>query len=90
MGEYPTFIPETSDPDPDPTLIRNEKNNKYIYQVTKYSIFINHNFKFEFVDSGLYFGQDEYNFIYPLLKVVSGSCKNKVPEPAGQKSTDPI
>ena len=30
-------------------------------------------FKLEFVDSGLYFGQDENNFIYPLLVLGSGS-----------------
>ena len=42
----------------------------------------------EFVDSGLYFVQDENNFINPLLQVGSGSDE-KVPDPAGQKSTDP-
>ena len=35
--------------------------------------FITHNFKLEFVDSGLYFVQDGNNFIYPVLKVGSGS-----------------
>ena len=34
---------------------------------------INHNFKIEFVDSGLYFVQDENNLINPLLQVGSGS-----------------
>ena len=34
----------------------------------------------EFVDSGLYFVQDEFNFINPMKKVSN---------PAGQKSTDP-
>ena len=29
----------------------------------------------EFVDSGLYFVQDENNFINPLLQVVSGTVK---------------
>ena len=46
----------------------------------------------EFVDSGLYFVQDENNFINPLLQVGSGSgSAEKVPDPdpAGQKSTDP-
>ena len=44
----------------------------------------------EFVDSGLYFVQDENNFINPLLQVGSGAGSNeKVPDPAGQKSTDP-
>ena len=32
---------------------------------------INHNFLLEFVDSGLYFDQDENNFKYPLLQVGS-------------------
>ena len=36
--------------------------------------FINHNCKLEFVDSGLYFvNNDENNFKYPLLQVGSGS-----------------
>ena len=34
---------------------------------------INHHFMLEFVDSGLYFVQDENNFIHPLLLVGSGS-----------------
>ena len=34
---------------------------------------INHNLQLEFVDSGLYFVQDENNFIYPLLQVGYGS-----------------
>jgi len=42
----------------------------------------------EFVDSGLYFVQDENNFINPLLQVGSGSVE-KVPDPKGQKSPDP-
>ena len=37
--------------------------------------FINHNYKHEFVDSGLYF--DENDFIYPLLQVESGSNEKK-------------
>ena len=32
---------------------------------------IGHHFMLEFVDSGLYFVQDENNFIHPLLQVVS-------------------
>ena len=44
----------------------------------------------EFVDSGLYIVQDENNFINLLLQVGSRSGSNKkVPDPAGQKSTDP-
>ena len=48
----------------------------------------------EFVDSGLYFVQDENNFINPLLQVGYGSGSGsyllkKVPDPAGKKSTDP-
>ena len=44
----------------------------------------------EFVVSGLFFDQDETNFINPLLRVGSGTgSKIKVPDPAGQKSTDP-
>ena len=35
----------------------------------------------EFVDSDLYFVQDENNFINPLLQVGSGSVKKKVPDP---------
>ena len=31
-----------------------------------------HNFKLEFVDSGLYFFPDENNFKYPLLQVGAG------------------
>ena len=31
---------------------------------------INHHFKLEFVDSGLYFVEDENNFINPLLQEV--------------------
>ena len=42
----------------------------------------------EFVDSDLYFVQDKYNFINPLLQEGSGSVEN-VPDPAGKKSTDP-
>ena len=34
---------------------------------------INHHFMLVFVDSGLYFVQDENNFINPLLQVGSGS-----------------
>ena len=44
----------------------------------------------EFVDSNLYFVQDENNFINPLLQIGSGfGSVEKVPDPAGQKSTDP-
>ena len=39
--------------------------------------------------SGLYFVQDENNFINPLFQVGSGSKEKKDPDPAGQKSTDP-
>ena len=43
----------------------------------------------EFVDSGLYFVQDENNFINPFLQVGSGTgSAKKVPDPAGQKPTD--
>ena len=35
--------------------------------------FINHNFTFEFVDTGLYFVQDKTKYMYPLLQVGSGS-----------------
>ena len=42
-------------------------------QVGKKFDLINHHFKLEFVDSGLYFVQDENNFINPLLQVGSGS-----------------
>ena len=31
----------------------------------------------ELVDSGLYFVQDENNFVYPLLQVGSGSVEKK-------------
>ena len=51
---------------------------------------INHHFKLEFVNSGLYFVQDEFFFINPFLKVGSGSgCNKKMPDPARKKSTDP-
>ena len=51
---------------------------------------LNHHFKIEFIDSGLYFVQGENDFINPLLQVASGS-NEKVPDldPVGQKSTDP-
>ena len=49
---------------------------------------MNHDFKLEFVDSGLYFVQQENDLIYPFLQVGSGSDK-KIPDPAGKKSTDP-
>ena len=35
----------------------------------KFDLGINHHFKLEFVDSGLYFVQDENNFIDPFLQV---------------------
>ena len=42
------------------------------------------------MDSGLYFVQDENNFINPLLQVRSGSGFNKKSYGSGgQKSTDP-
>ena len=53
--------------------------------------FINHHFKHEFVDSGLYVVQGENNFINPLLQVGSGSGFNEKvmdPDQTGQKSTD--
>ena len=34
---------------------------------------INHKFKLKFVDSGLYFDEDENDYINPLLQVGSGS-----------------
>ena len=47
-------------------------------------------FMFEFIYAGLNFVQDENNFINPVLPIVSGSgSSEKVPDPAGQKSTDP-
>ena len=65
------------DPDPatDPTLIRNKERNKYLYfsKFGRKFEFINHNFKLVFVNSGLYFVQDENNFVYLLLQVGSGS-----------------
>ena len=39
----------------------------------------------EFVDSGSYFAQDKNNLINPLIQ----DPLKKVPDPAGQKSTDP-
>ena len=52
--------------------------------------FINHHFKLDFVDSGLYDVQDENNFIYPSLQVRSGfGSDENVSNPAGQKSRDP-
>ena len=41
---------------------------------TKFDI-ITHHFMLEFVDSDLYFVQDENNFINPLLQVESGSVE---------------
>ena len=69
----------------------------FIYLVVRHKIillklnFINHNFKLEFVDSGLYLVQDENNLINPLLQVGSGFKEKKVVDPdlTGQKSTDP-
>ena len=44
----------------------------------------------EFVHSGLYFVQDENNFINSLLQVGSGSGSDEEStEKAGQKATDP-
>ena len=48
----------------------------------------------EFVDSGLYFVQDENNSINPLLQVDPDpdplkKVPDQDPDPAGQKSTDP-
>ena len=40
---------------------------------------INHHFMLEFVDSGLYFVQDEKNFINPLLQVGSESLGTDSP-----------
>ena len=42
----------------------------------------------EFVESGLYFVYNENNFINPLLQQDPDPMK-EVPDPAGQKSTDP-
>ena len=50
---------------------------------------ITHHFMLEFVDSGLYFVQDQNNFIYPLLQVGSGSDEKSLGSGSGQKSTDP-
>ena len=71
--------------DPDPTLDRNEEIDLYFRWVGIKFDLINH----QFVDAGLYFVQDENNFINSLLQAGSGSNKN-APDPAGQKSTDPI
>ena len=43
----------------------------YRYVGIKFDL-INHHFKLEVVYSGLYFVQDEYSFINPLLQVGSG------------------
>ena len=46
---------------------------------------MNHSFKLEFVDSGLYFFKDENNFIDSLLQVGSGSGSDeRVSDPEGQ------
>ena len=50
---------------------------------------MNHHFKLEFVDSGLYLVQNENNFINPLLQVASGS-KKKVMDPEGQDQRNRI
>ena len=68
------------------------KNKRiFIYKVGRHKFdFINHNLKPEFVDSGVYFVQDEANFIYPLLQVWSRSGSGeKVPDPEDQKSKGP-
>ena len=51
----------------DPTLIRNNKKYIYIMYIHIKFEFINHNFKLEYVHSGLYFVLDENNLICPLL-----------------------
>ena len=61
---------------PDPTLNRNEEKNIFIFKVFLFDL-INHHFKLEFVDSGLYFFQAENNFINSLLQVGSGSGYNE-------------
>ena len=71
------------------------KKKIFIFKVGRHKFdLINHQFKLEFVDPGLYFVQDENNCINPLLQVGSGSESGSgsneiVPEPAGQKSMDP-
>ena len=67
-------------------------NEKKIYlyfrQVRIKFDLINHDFQLELVDSGLYFIQDENNFIYPLLQ--AGSDEKSIdPDSAGRKLTDP-
>ena len=69
-----------------------------IFQVGRHKFdLINHHFKLEFVDSGVYlysYYQDENNLTNPLLQVGSESESNKKvinsdPDPVGQKSTEP-
>jgi len=49
-------------PAPDPILIQIEKKiYSYLRHIGTKLNFINHHFKLEFVDSGLYFVQDENN-----------------------------
>ena len=60
------------DPTPDPTLIRNEeKVYLYLRKVGINFDLINHHFKLEFVDSGLYFVLDKNDFI----SVVTGRIR---------------
>ena len=54
-----------------------EKIYLYVRWVGIKVYLINHHFKLEFINSGLYFVQDENNFINPLLQVGSGSGFNE-------------
>ena len=56
----------------------------YIRQVGIKFDFIDHDLKLEFVDSGLYFFQDENYFIYPLLRVGSGSDEQSLGSGSGR------
>ena len=57
--EDPTFFSLDPDQIPDPTQIRNEEKNIFLFWIGWHKIrSYNHHFKLEFVDPGLYFDQD--------------------------------
>ena len=58
------------------------KRKKIIYYVGTITFdYINNNFKLEFVDTGLYFVQDENNSLYPLRKEWIRQAKNQLNHP---------
>ena len=83
--------PAQLEKNPDPTLIRNEEKNMFIFKVDMHKIrSYKPSFKLEFVNSGFFCSKMKTVFINPLLQVGSGSNEKVMdPDSADQKSTDP-